>query len=187
MFPIFETERFTMREMIKTDVEDMYHYYSNPDMMKYTSTNIHKSKEDTLSRIEKLSGSFINGKGIAWTIEGKTNGRVIGDIGLYYVSPDHKKAGIGFNISPEYWNKGYCTEALALVIRYAIIELGINRVEATCQIENIGSARVMEKVGMVLEGILRQHSYKNGDYHDVKIFSIIRNDMKDEIDKCAQP
>lgn len=111
---------------------------------------------------------------------------MIGDIGLYFISPDHKKGGVGFNISPEYWNKGYCTEALILVIKYALIDLGINRLEATCKIDNIASLRVMEKAGMKYEGTLRQYSYKDGYYHDVKMYSIIRSDIKDEKDN-AQP
>ncbi len=177
MFPIFKTKRFIMREMTDEDVNDMYDYYSNPDMMRFTRTDIHKDKEDTLNRIRNLSSSFTNKKGIAWAIEALETGKVIGDIGLFFISPDSKKAGIGFNISPEFWNKGYCTEALILALNYALLELGVIRVEATSKIDNIGSIRVMEKAGMICEGILRQYSYKNGYYHDVKIFSKIRSDM----------
>ena len=126
MVPIFETERFIMCEMIVDDVDDMYHYYSNADMMKFTSTDIHRSKDETLSRIKKLSLSFTNEKGVAWAIEEKATSRVIGDI---------------------------------------------------------GSERVMEKAGMMFEGTLCEYSYKDGYYYDVKMFSIIRSDIKDEKDE----
>jgi len=52
VFPIFETERFIMREMVVDDVDDMYHYYSNAEMMKFTSTEVHRSKDEALNRIK---------------------------------------------------------------------------------------------------------------------------------------
>jgi [ribosomal protein S5]-alanine N-acetyltransferase len=178
MFPIIDADKFQLREMTIQDVDDMFCYYSNPEMMKFTSTDAHTSKDETLARITKLSNSFNNKKGIAWVIEDKVSKRVIGDIGIYYITSDIKKAGIGFNISQEYWNKGYGTQALTCVLRHAINKMNINRIEATCKVDNIASARVMEKSGMHYEGILRQYSNKKGKYYDVKIYSMIKDDLK---------
>ena len=52
----------------------------------------------------------------------------------------------------------------------------LNRIEARCKIENIASARVMEEVGMRFEGILRQHMFAKGTYHDLKIYSILKEE-----------
>lgn len=178
MFPIIESDKFLLREMSLKDVDDMFCYYSNPEMMKFTSTEVHTSKEETLARIVKLSNSFNSKKGIAWVIEDKESNRVIGDIGIYYITKDYKKAGIGFNIAQTYWNKGYGTQALTLVLRHAITKMNINRIEATCKVDNIASARVMEKSGMHYEGTLRQYSDKNGMYYDVKMYSLIKDDIE---------
>jgi ribosomal-protein-alanine N-acetyltransferase len=179
MFPTFDTEEITLREITIHDTDDMFRYYCDPDMMRFTSTNVHASQDETIARITKLSQSFINGKGIAWAIENKSEKKVVGDIGLYYISSDCKKAGVGFNVAREYWNRGYGTCALTLALRYAINTLSLNRIEATCKTDNIASARVMEKSGMHFEGILRQYSCKNGNYHDVKMYSMIKGDIKD--------
>ena len=178
MFPIIDADKFKLREMTNNDVDDMFCYYSNSDMMKFTSTDIHTSKDETLTRITKLSSSFSNKKGIAWVIEDKASKKVIGDVGIYYITSDHKKAGIGFNVAKEYWNKGYGTQALMLVLRHAISKMEINRIEATCKTDNIASARVMEKSGMHYEGTLRQYSSKNGRYYDVKMYSMIKDDIE---------
>lgn len=177
MFPVINNEKFQMREITVNDIDDMFCYYSNPEMMKYTSTEVHNSKDETFARITKLSNSYKNNKGIAWAIEDKVSKRVIGDIGIYNITSDGKKAGIGFNIAQSHWNKGYGTMALTIAFNYAIKEMHINRVEATCIIDNIASARIMEKAGMHFEGILRQYSSKNGKYHDVKMYSIIKDDL----------
>lgn len=161
MFPVIAADKIKLREMTLDDADDMFCYYSNPEMMKYTSTDAHTSKEETIARIIKLSDSFQKKKGIAWAVEEKTTKKVIGDIGIYYIDSDHKKAGVGFNISQKYWNKGYGTLVLSLVLKYAINEMNIERIESTCKIENIASASVMEKSGMHFGGILRNYSYKN--------------------------
>jgi ribosomal-protein-alanine N-acetyltransferase len=175
MFPLLETDRILMREITNNDIDDMYCYYSNTIMMKYTKTNPHQSKEETLARIIKLSNSFKNNKGIAWAIESKTEKRVIGDIGLYYITADHKKAGVGFNIAQEYWNNGYGTEALIMVLNYAVYELNIQDIEATCKIDNIASAKVMEKAGMKYDGTFSKYSNKVEKNIEVKKYSFINN------------
>lgn len=177
MFPVLETERFLMREMTPKDVDDMFCYYNNPEMMKFTSTDVHTSKDETLTRIIKLSSSYSNKKGIAWAIEDKGVKKVIGDLGMYFITADFKKAGVGFNVMQGFWNKGYGTQALSLALRYVIQEMGVNRIEATCKIENIASSRVMEKTGMQYEGILKQYSSKNDIYYDVKMYSLIKSDL----------
>jgi ribosomal-protein-alanine N-acetyltransferase len=168
-----------MREMTPNDVDSMFSYYSNPEMMKYTSTDLHTSKDETFSRVTKLSASYVSNKGISWAIEEIGLRKVIGDLGIYFITSDGKKAGVGFNIAKEYWNKGYGTEALTIALRYVINEMGVIRIEGTCRTENTASSRVMEKAGMKYEGTLRQYSYKNGIYYDVKMYSLIKSDLAD--------
>lgn len=66
--------------------------------MKYNSSYPHKSKEETQVMVKKLMDSLPNNKGIAWAIEKKESKKVIGNIGLYYMSSDSIKAGVGLDI-----------------------------------------------------------------------------------------
>lgn len=68
------------------------------------------------------------------------------------------------------------TEAFGEVLRFAFQRLGINRVEARCSPENIGSYRVMEKCGMRYEGLLRQHDKPKGKFQDRKLYAILREE-----------
>jgi RimJ/RimL family protein N-acetyltransferase len=77
-------------------------------------------------------------------------------IGMFEPRIDKFRADIGYVIAREYWGLGYAIEIIKAVIEWAIMQDSIYRVWATCDIENIASARVLEKAGMKREGILRR-------------------------------
>jgi ribosomal-protein-alanine N-acetyltransferase len=93
----------------------------------------------------------------------------------------HSRAEIGYALSRRYWGEGYMSEAVNAVIEFGFREMLLNRIMARCEVNNIASARVMEKVGMQLEGILRQHLFVKGRYWDLKIYSILREEFFDNI------
>lgn len=82
MFPTFDTEEIILRELSTGDADDMFRYYSDPEMMRFTSTNVHALQDETIARITKLSQSFIDGKGIAWAIENKSEKKSL-EISVY--------------------------------------------------------------------------------------------------------
>ena len=87
----------------------------------------------------------------------------------------HKRAEIAFNIGRKYWGKGYATETAQAIIQFGFEYWRLNRIEGTCMVENRASARVMEKVGMTLEGVLRKYVYVRGQFRDMKLYSILRS------------
>ncbi|MGV2644282.1 GNAT family N-acetyltransferase, partial [Clostridium perfringens] len=72
---------------------------------------------------------------------------------------------------------GYMSEVIRRIILFGFHDIGLVRIEARCHPLNLGSARVMEKSGMQYEGLLRRHIFAKGDFQDVKIYSIIRDDF----------
>jgi len=76
------------------------------------------------------------------------------------------------------WGRGIATEAARLVLRYAFEHYGLNRVEATCMPENAGSRRVLEKLGMEHEGRLRRSHLRHDGFHDMDLFSILRDEAR---------
>ena len=85
---------------------------------------------------------------------------------------------MAFNLSRPYWRQGYATEAVRNMIRFAFKRWGLNRIEGTCMLDNVASARVMEKLDMKFEGILRQHSFAKNRFHDLKLYSILRSEVR---------
>ena len=77
-----------------------------------------------------------------------------------------------------YWNLGYATEATTAALDYGFSDLGLNRISAKHLARNPSSGRVMEKVGMLLEGTARQDTMKWGNYEDLVSYGILREDWR---------
>ncbi len=85
-------------------------------------------------------------------MEHKAHAKIIGTCGFLYWLPNHARAELAYAIGREYWNQGLTTEGARAVAEFGFRTMNLNRIEARCEIPNIGSARVMEKLGMTFEG-----------------------------------
>jgi RimJ/RimL family protein N-acetyltransferase len=90
------------------------------------------------------------------------------------VEREKGRAEIGYGVGRTHWGKGYTTEAAGAVIDWAFASLPIERLAATADVRNIGSWRVMEKLGMQREAILRSHEVVRGERRDTVVYSILR-------------
>ncbi len=103
------------------------------------------------------------------------DGEFHGAINLQWNERDHM-GELGYWIGVPFWNKGICTAAARLIIAYAFDELGLNKVYARHLGGNVGSGRVMEKIGMKQEGIQRQHTWKNDAFQDIVEYGILKSE-----------
>ncbi len=175
--PTIETERLLLRKITLNDASDMFEYACNPEVSEYTMWSAHKSIEDTKYFLKSITKMYKRRELVDWGIVHKVEKKFIGTCGFVEWSMTHSRAEIGYALSRSYWGEGYMSEAVNAVIEFGFREMLLNRIEAKCKVSNIGSARVMEKVGMQLEGILRQHIFVKGEYWDLKIYSILRDDF----------
>lgn len=130
----------------------------------------HKTLSDTNECINIVLNKFENSQVAPWGIEYKENGKFIGTIDFVWWKPNHKIAEIGFVISQEYWRNGLTTEAAKKVIRFGFEKMDLIRIRARCFVENIASARVMEKTGMSFEGIIRKGMFVKGKHQELKMY-----------------
>ncbi|GMA61306.1 GNAT family N-acetyltransferase [Alicyclobacillus fastidiosus] len=176
--PTLESERLVLRRITKDDVDDMFAYACDPNVSRFTTWDSHRTLEDTLKYINVVLTKYENNEPTDWGIVDKQYGKFIGTVGFVYVNSNHSRAEIGYALSKKYWEQGIMTEAVREIIRYGFQELALNRIEARAEVPNIGSWRVMEKVNMKFEGILRQHLFAKGAFHDLKLYSILADDYK---------
>ncbi len=105
-------------------------------------------------------------------------GEMIGSIGITITSEYDFKGELGYKIGSRWWNQGYSSEAARAVIDYMFRHTDIERMDSFCAVENPASRKVMEKIGMHHEGILR-HYYKTRDgFHDCTLYGITRNEWE---------
>jgi RimJ/RimL family protein N-acetyltransferase len=107
-------------------------------------------------------------------VELKSEDKLIGGCRVNKVS--EREAHLGYILNQNYWGNGYATEAAKAMVEYAFTELGVHRVYADCHPENTASIRVLEKVGMVLEGRRRDYMIFHGEYSDTLLFSILERE-----------
>jgi RimJ/RimL family protein N-acetyltransferase len=105
-------------------------------------------------------------------------GRLIGTCGIRRRSPDDHKADIGYELDPEFWGRGYATEAARAIVRFGFDALSVHRIWSWCIADNVASARVLEKLGMRLEGRLREHEHFKGRWWDTLLYGILEHEWR---------
>ena len=106
-------------------------------------------------------------------------GHLIGAVGLHAsADPAHARAVLGYWIGVPYWNKGFATEAANALLGFGFTRRGLNRIVAEHYANNPASGRVMEKLGMTREGLLRQHCAKWNQYLDVVVYGILHEEWR---------
>ncbi len=173
-----ETARLTLRRLELTDAEMMFRNWTSDDhVTRFLRWNAHKTIDETKYMIEQWIHHYQDDSTYYWGIYLK-DGEMIGSIGITIISAYDLKGELGYKIGSRWWNQGYSSEAAKAVIDYMFRHTDVERIDAYCAIENLASRKVMEKVGMHYEGLLR-HYYKTQDgFHDCPLYGIIRNDWE---------
>jgi ribosomal-protein-alanine N-acetyltransferase len=174
--PILETKRTILRKMNEEDEDDMFRYCSDEEVSRYTTWYKHNTIVDTRIFINKILEEYRNNQVAPWGIQDKATGKLIGTCGFVYWNITHSRAELAYALSREFWNQGYMTEIVKRLIDFGFSEMGLIRIEARCLLDNLGSARVMEKSGMQLEGTMRKQMFAKGIHQDLKMYSIIKRD-----------
>ena len=107
----------------------------------------------------------------------RDSGKMIGTCGFTRFFFAHNGAEIGYVLNPAYHGKGIGTEVVGRVIKYGFENLALERIEAKYMVGNEASRRVMEKNGMIFEGVRRKGMLIKGIYRDVGVCSIIKEDF----------
>jgi len=172
----FETERLFLRRLRVADAEDYFQFASNPIVTARTTWDRHHCIEDSVSYLEKVENRYKQREEFHWGIVHKANNKLIGRTGLIRIDPAHEKAELAYVLSNDYWSQGIVTEATYSIVAYCFLELGLNRIEARCNHDNPGSYKVMEKLGLTFEGLLRKQLKIKGEFVDQLMYAALRED-----------
>jgi RimJ/RimL family protein N-acetyltransferase len=108
----------------------------------------------------------------------RSTDRVIGGARLWIESTQHREGSIGYTLARSNWGQGYATEVAAGLLRLGLETLGLHRIHAIVEPENVASARVLEKVGMRREGHLRDHRFAKGRWRDSLLYAIVAGESR---------
>jgi ribosomal-protein-alanine N-acetyltransferase len=172
-FPVLETERLRLRELTMDDVPVLFEMRTNELTTRFTDRSKMKTMEEAVEKMKTILALVEKRDGIAWAIEMKESGKQIGDISFWRIDKEHYRAEIGYALLPDYWEKGYMTEAARCAIDYGFSMLNFHSIEANVNPNNIASIRLLEKMKFVREAYFRENFYFNGKFLDSAIYSLL--------------
>ncbi len=178
MFSI-TTSRLQLRDLSVADLEAVHLLNSLPETDRYNTlgipedTGVTKALLDTWLQAAEQSprSSYI------LAVEEKASGQFIGMAALVLGKPKRLSAETWYKLHVDYWHKGYATEAVKALLDLGFRQLNLHRIEAGCAVGNTGSARVMEKAGMVREGCRRKALPLIDGWSDAYDYAILEEDF----------
>ncbi|WP_440115550.1 GNAT family N-acetyltransferase [Paenibacillus sp. QZ-Y1] len=167
-----ETERLIIRDILETDWESIHIYTSMTEVTQHTAWGPN-TEEDTQTYVESVLNTqqIQPREGFELAICLKNEGTLIGGVGLHVM--EQTNAEIGYVLHPAYQGKGYAAEAARAMLGFGFNTLGVHRIYAKCRPNNKASEKVMQKIGMQREGLLREHWYYKGKFHDSYLYSML--------------
>ena len=151
----FATEHLVLRRPRMSDADDIFdNYAADTEVTRYLTWRPYNDRSEVAPFLHSRLARWDSGEEFSWAITIPVEDRVIGMIGCRV--REHA-ADIGYVLGRKYWGRGYVTEVAKAVVDWASALEHIYRVWAVCDVENKASARVLEKVGMQCEGILRRY------------------------------
>jgi ribosomal-protein-alanine N-acetyltransferase len=175
-FPL-TTERLLLREFREDDFEDVHAYARRPEVCRYMDWGPN-TREDTQAFMDRKWAEQAQWPrdAVNLAIERRADRRVIGSIRLEVSDPANQAGDFGYTLHPDAWRQGYATEAAAAVIAVGFRDLGLHRIWAECDVENLGSWGVMQKLGMRREAHLRDGRLIRGDWRDRYVYAVLASE-----------
>jgi len=148
-----KTARLLIRDFVETDLDVVYAYGSDPDVVRYMPfpPSTLEGTREHIARCIALAAEQPR-RGYDMGIVLQSTGEIIGGITLHIFEQVNDEAAFSYLLNRAAWGQGYATEALAEMLRFGFEQLGLRRIADSCDVENGASARVMEKCGLRFEG-----------------------------------
>lgn len=146
---LLHSRRLLLRTFKDSDIESFLAYRNVPEVAKYQGWSIPYTREQALNFLADINGMEApkQGQWLQLAIELKSTGEMIGDVGVMIKHEDARQAVIGFTVAPAHWRKGYAVEAINCLLEFLFGDIGLHRVTADCDAENVASYRTLEKAG----------------------------------------
>ncbi|HEY3365133.1 MAG TPA: GNAT family N-acetyltransferase [Symbiobacteriaceae bacterium] len=174
-----ETERLILRPFEITDAGTVRQLAGDREVAATTVNIPHPYPEGAGEQFvaftrEAAAGGF----GYTYAVVRKSDGILVGCIGLVGTNSVHRRAELNYWIGRPYWRQGYASEAARRMVQFGFERLDLNKISAAHFTRNPASGKVMQKAGMTYEGTHRQDILKGGQFEDIATYSILRAEFE---------
>ena len=174
--PTIECGRLRLRWLTRADVPALYAIFSDPEVARYLTRPPMSEESEASDFLASIERGFAERSLYQWGMEDASDGRVVGTLTLAHVDAAHRRAEVGFMLARDRWGRGYLTEALPALVRFAFAVLGLHRLEADADPRNVASIRALERVGFRREGYQRERYFQAGEWQDAILFGLLRHE-----------
>lgn len=177
-FPLLETERLVLRQILPSDVEDWLAVWCEPAVMRYMIDfdKTPQTIDDVMPIIEWTDDIFTKQTGLRWAIVKKSFNKMLGSVGFHLYHKANRCAEIGYELHPAYWRQGIMTEALQEVLTFGFRQLNLHRIEANVTVGNEASANLLHRLGFTQEGTWRDKVISRGQFVSLWQFSLLEDE-----------
>ena len=177
-FPELKTDRLLLREFQLSDAPDVQRLAGAKEVA--AGTFLPHPYENSMAEqwIADQEQAHEAGTAVSFAITLADNATFIGTISLDIVQA-HRHARLGYWIGLPYWNNGYATEAVKAVLAYGFTQMNLNRIYSPHFQGNAASGRVLQKVGMVYEGRMREHYVRFDRFVDLELYGMLQQEFTD--------
>jgi RimJ/RimL family protein N-acetyltransferase len=171
---LLEGRNVNLRVMEKEDLPLFAEWVNNPEFLGEYFSPLQRSIAEMEKARETSPFEFKT-----FIVE-KKDGSKIGYVSHYnMLHPSAKVLEIGYTLVPSERGKGYCSEAVKIMVDYLFLSKDIVRIQAHTEVRNVASQKVLEKAGFKREGILRKSAFERGEWRDFYVYSILREEWKE--------
>jgi len=172
--PVLETDRLILRPFYHEDMDEYLSFAFTPEVQCYMGNPLldYSSEKHITNWLNNINGRLLKSKTVfTWCVEHKADKKVIGrvDLGGFIKK---STAELAYHFSKNYWNMGFAKEAITEVVRFAIEDLKLHRIQALVMPDNIYSIKALKRAGFAEEGLLRKYPF-GSEFHDAVMLSVI--------------
>lgn len=176
IFPLIKTNRLELAPLLDSDAAEVFALFSDARIVEFYDLDAFTKMEEAAAWIKKHRMRFEKGEGIRWGIRHKGMSKLLGTCGFNDLTAPKESGEIGYDVSPEYWGDGIGTEAVQAIVEWGFstgLNRPLHRIVARTMLNNDASARLLEKIGFLEEGIAKQGGHWKGAFHDLRIFVLL--------------
>ena len=176
--PTLHTSRLRLRTFSAADTDVLFAMHSSPRVLRYWDAPPWRERGLADRFIEACRQIEAEGTGARLAIERASDHGFVGWCSLVKWNPDYRSARLGYCLDDAAWGQGFATEAAGALLQWAFHTLDLNRVQAETDTRNTASARVLEKLGFVREGTLREDCIVDGEVSDSWVYGLLRREWR---------
>jgi len=176
--PELAGERVRLRALAAHDADALFALHSDPRVMRFWSFPAWTERTQAVAHIERMARERTQMEFYPWVATLRGDDTLVGTCSLFGVHREHLRGVIGYALSPSLWGRGLAGEMLALALDHAFDGIGLNRIEADIDPENVASCRLVERAGFKREGYLRERWRVGGGVQDTALYGLLRSDRR---------